>query len=788
MKNAVLDRLKRLGRSQSHGRSDTPSLSSTTLTSRQFVLRTKGLYKNVKRRFSSVPPTADCLDEEEPTRAQNISIDDEINEPNMTTYSKINVNTLDRLLNSDNNTPIDTTIAPAVVLRHCSSFESIEDSGCGSSIQTSSLSTDSNRSSICTGDDINGSYSSALLRGPFIGYAKAITDCTPCPYYKDALTFKRGDIISIISKDESGTWIGMANGRIGHFKFVSVEEIKHIGDKRKQQLKLNQLVPVTIEQEINDNLNNSLDLEITTKFIFKKLNQRLIESNGALSLTDIKHLIGLSDLQLNLLSIYGYNDLKLLAKIENKDILNECGITDTGAQQQVFNITRLLRDYYFGNTISANSNQQLIRPQNTSQKYPPKRRELRCVSAPTTPAITPNIDFSSEHFSQLMSKLSSVSTTSLENSCSYEELQQQFSNMNTIDEINDNKRAQNLNNSNKITNNERIYENNEQIIIATHEQQNPSTFDFLHQKHNSSDNKTSDISTSSKQLKNRHNSVRFATIRDKSLDRNLLRKLDLKPIYMNDRNSCELSTTARPYGMSRQSSQSVVDLRTNTINSSINESTINNILPIDTLRSKKRLKKLISSSRKFSTFSSHSSLMSLANSTTPSDDSSRNKIISNTLVEAIEIKLNSENIDLTEEPYSDSAGFCGIPPALIQRYTDECQRDTYEVAEALDSLRMKGLTLKGRRGIPNDYLGDSCVGPVIDLVNYESLHLWLISLGLPMYENCLKANGYENLYRVSKLREVDVINKCGIRDRRHIRILTNAIGALHLSLGDIDKT
>jgi hypothetical protein len=101
---------------------------------------------------------------------------------------------------------------------------------------------------------------------------------------------------------------------------------------------------------------------------------------------------------------------------------------------------------------------------------------------------------------------------------------------------------------------------------------------------------------------------------------------------------------------------------------------------------------------------------------------------------------------------------------------------------------MRSLEQKGRRGIPNDYLGDSCIGPVIDLANYENLHLWLISLGLPMYEKCLKNNGFENLYRVSKLREVDIINKCGIRDRRHLRILTNAIGALHLSFGEIDKS
>ncbi|CAG2118708.1 unnamed protein product, partial [Medioppia subpectinata] len=158
------------------------------------------------------------------------------------------------------------------------------------------------------------------------------------------------------------------------------------------------------------------------------------------------------------------------------------------------------------------------------------------------------------------------------------------------------------------------------------------------------------------------------------------------------------------------------------------------------------------------------------------------QLCSNTLKDAIDYKLKTEAIDLTDEPYSDRAGFCGIPPALIQRYADECQRDTYEVADGLDRARMRALSAKGRRGVPNDYLGDSCVGPLIDVANYDSLHLWLVSLGLPMYERCLVGSGVDTLYRVSKLRETDIVNKCGIRDKRHVRILTNAIGALHLSV------
>lgn len=56
-------------------------------------------------------------------------------------------------------------------------------------IRTSSLSTDSNRNSICTSDESPSIYSS-LIKSSIVGYAKAIQDCTPCPYLKNALAFK----------------------------------------------------------------------------------------------------------------------------------------------------------------------------------------------------------------------------------------------------------------------------------------------------------------------------------------------------------------------------------------------------------------------------------------------------------------------------------------------------------------------------------------------------------------------------------------------------------------------
>lgn len=60
--------------------------------------------------------------------------------------------------------------------------------------------------------------------GPFISRARALVDCQPSPYDRDALKFKKGDIIDIISKNPSGLWKGCIDGRVGHFKFILVEE------------------------------------------------------------------------------------------------------------------------------------------------------------------------------------------------------------------------------------------------------------------------------------------------------------------------------------------------------------------------------------------------------------------------------------------------------------------------------------------------------------------------------------------------------------------------------------
>ncbi|KAG5344820.1 SASH1 protein, partial [Acromyrmex charruanus] len=99
-----------------------------------------------------------------------------------------------------------------------SSVESLP-SGSGSSTQAL-VRAGSNHSSISCEDRDAVSPTSI---GPVLCRARALVDCTPSPYDKDALKFKKGDVIDVVQMNKSGLWKGVVHNRIGHFKFINVE-------------------------------------------------------------------------------------------------------------------------------------------------------------------------------------------------------------------------------------------------------------------------------------------------------------------------------------------------------------------------------------------------------------------------------------------------------------------------------------------------------------------------------------------------------------------------------------
>ncbi|XP_030124046.4 SAM and SH3 domain-containing protein 1 isoform X7 [Taeniopygia guttata] len=138
----------------------------------------------------------------------------------------------------------------------------------------------------------------------------------------------------------------------------------------------------------------------------------------------------------------------------------------------------------------------------------------------------------------------------------------------------------------------------------------------------------------------------------------------------------------------------------------------------------------------------------------------------------IENKLQAEDIDLTEEPYSDKHGRCGIPEALVQRYSEDLEQPEKDVATNMDQIRVKQLRKQHRMAIPSGGLTEICRKPVSPGL-ITSVSDWLISIGLPMYSSLLTEAGFNTLSKVPSLSKT-FLQKAGITEERHISKLLAA--------------
>ncbi|CAH2071036.1 unnamed protein product, partial [Iphiclides podalirius] len=103
-----------------------------------------------------------------------------------------------------------------------SSFESLP-SGSGSSTQAL-VRAGSNHSSLSAEENIELSPAGRSLLVPqMLCRARALVDYVPNIYEKDALRYKKGDIIEVINMNASGIWRGVLNNKVGNFKFANVE-------------------------------------------------------------------------------------------------------------------------------------------------------------------------------------------------------------------------------------------------------------------------------------------------------------------------------------------------------------------------------------------------------------------------------------------------------------------------------------------------------------------------------------------------------------------------------------
>ena len=56
-------------------------------------------------------------------------------------------------------------------------------------------------------------------------YARALNDVTPSPYGDD-LALRTGDLVGVINRDPSGTWLAECDGRVGRVKFINLELVE----------------------------------------------------------------------------------------------------------------------------------------------------------------------------------------------------------------------------------------------------------------------------------------------------------------------------------------------------------------------------------------------------------------------------------------------------------------------------------------------------------------------------------------------------------------------------------
>uniref|UniRef100_A0A7R9CDD9 Shal K[+] channel interacting protein n=1 Tax=Timema cristinae TaxID=61476 RepID=A0A7R9CDD9_TIMCR len=185
-----------------------------------------------------------------------------------------------------------------------SSIESLP-SGSGSSTQAL-VPAGSNHSSLSAEDR---DLSPGVPQTGVVGKARALVDYTPSPYDKDALKFKKGDLIEILSMNASGLWRGCTHGRVGMFKFINVEVLTgRRGEGGRQRMR--------------------------EKFSARGRPQ---------SVEDLLQRINLEE-HISVFVLNGYEDLELFKDLEEED-LDYLGINNPEHRAKILTAVELLHDY-----------------------------------------------------------------------------------------------------------------------------------------------------------------------------------------------------------------------------------------------------------------------------------------------------------------------------------------------------------------------------------------------------------------------------------------------------------
>ncbi|XP_059218597.1 uncharacterized protein LOC106092734 [Stomoxys calcitrans] len=175
------------------------------------------------------------------------------------------------------------------------------------------------QSSISTDDRIS-------LAAP-ICKAKALVDSMANPYDKDALKFKKGDIIEVLSMNASGIWKGRCHGRVGHFKFINVEVLPDQRLKHSHSKTLTGLTGKSLSAAMGAGSGGG---------------RHLSNVNGPHSVEDLLMRIGLKEYT-SVFVLNGYEDLELFKELEPAD-LDYLGIVNPDHRTKLLTAVQLLHD------------------------------------------------------------------------------------------------------------------------------------------------------------------------------------------------------------------------------------------------------------------------------------------------------------------------------------------------------------------------------------------------------------------------------------------------------------
>uniref|UniRef100_A0A8C9V4J1 Sterile alpha motif domain-containing protein 5 n=1 Tax=Scleropages formosus TaxID=113540 RepID=A0A8C9V4J1_SCLFO len=609
----------------------------------------------------------------------------------------------------------------------------------------------SNRESVKSED---GDEEEPPYRGPFCGRARVHTDFTPSPYDTDSLKLKRGDVIDIISKPPMGTWMGLLNNKVGTFKFIYVDVLNEEEEKPKRPVRRRKKGRPPKPSSVEELLERVNLKEHMPTFLFN-----------------------------------GYEDLDTFKLLEEED-LDELNIRDPQHRAVLLTAVELLQEYDSSSDPErgghTGSQELLLSEERTASGESP--RDSGCYE-------------SSENLQHGKARKESVSCRSSGGS---ESGQPPSPNFPTLPMTRSTEALQQ-------TRRERCAARPFSLKLSLKGLRRRSARVHMNPSRSCEglDDEAMPPAPAQQPWKRSHSLGDLQW--EQAFDRKKLPELPAAPEphplppsglgQDGGGGGPHLSELSSPAGtpcepQPRESSETDSGGATRT---QVKKSPVPPPVPVKKCR--ERLPNglchpmLLSHPDKTQPGPADSAPPATPSPPSPGEPSSppaapppwlsdlpgRKVSHSKTvdLESLLEQRLESEGIDLTEEPYSDKHGRSGVPQALVQRYAKELGQPADEVASAMDRVRVRELRRQHRMAIPCGGLADlsrksSLPGGVVPVAD------WLVSVGLPMYVGPLSAAGLDSVASVSALTEQS-LQEVGVWDESHAHWLLEEARRAQLS-------